>query len=216
MSLPFEIDPYPAVQSTWPQSGRHILGTFDEHNIILYQAYNPSIANHAVTHQSFLNCPDYRTTGRMTWLKPNFLWMMYRSGWASKVNQERILAITVTREGFEEIIRNATLTQKSQSTECLEGMDKDTDVRLQWDPDHDPKGEKVARRAIQLGIKRKILERFLTEWIVKIEDITEFVKQQAEFVTRNELDLLQVPKEKVYRLMDTELAPKILLDEYNE
>jgi len=24
---------------------------------------------------------------RMTWIKPNFLWMMYRSGWASKKNQ---------------------------------------------------------------------------------------------------------------------------------
>ncbi|MFM7854759.1 MAG: DUF4291 family protein [Flammeovirgaceae bacterium] len=24
---------------------------------------------------------------RMTWMKPNFLWMMYRSGWATKHNQ---------------------------------------------------------------------------------------------------------------------------------
>jgi len=29
-------------------------------------------------------------------------------------------------------------------------------VRLQWDPDHSPKGEKLARRAIQLGLKGKV------------------------------------------------------------
>ncbi len=38
---------------------------------------------------------------RMTWIKPNFLWMMYRSGWAVKKNQERILAIKLTKKGFE-------------------------------------------------------------------------------------------------------------------
>lgn len=37
---------------------------------------------------------------RMTWIKPSFLWMMYRSGWATKKDQERILAIDIKREGF--------------------------------------------------------------------------------------------------------------------
>jgi hypothetical protein len=48
---------------------------------------------------------------RMTWIKPNFLWMMYRSGWASKKNQERILAISLTRLGFEEILSKAVLSK---------------------------------------------------------------------------------------------------------
>ena len=46
----------------------------------------------AVANQTFLKCKDYSTT-RMTWIKPNFLWMMYRSGWAEKKGQENILAI---------------------------------------------------------------------------------------------------------------------------
>jgi hypothetical protein len=37
----------------------------------------------------------------MTWIKPSFLWMMYRCGWATKPGQERVLAIQITREGFE-------------------------------------------------------------------------------------------------------------------
>ena len=31
--------------------------------------------------------------------------MMYRSNWAQKKNQDRILAIFITREGFDEILR---------------------------------------------------------------------------------------------------------------
>ncbi|MFT5999906.1 MAG: hypothetical protein ACI81P_002365 [Neolewinella sp.] len=27
---------------------------------------------------------------RMSWIKPNFLWMMYRCGWAKKQDQERL------------------------------------------------------------------------------------------------------------------------------
>ena len=43
----------------------------------------------------------------MSWIKTNFLWMMYRCGWASKKNQERVLAVRITREGFETILKNA-------------------------------------------------------------------------------------------------------------
>lgn len=42
----------------------------------------------------------------MTWLEPSFLWMMYRSGCAQKEGQERVLAIDVTRSGFEWALRN--------------------------------------------------------------------------------------------------------------
>ena len=44
---------------------------------------------------------------RMSWIKTNFLWMMYRCGWATKRNQERVLAIRITRQGFEEILSKA-------------------------------------------------------------------------------------------------------------
>lgn len=48
--------------------------------------------------------------GRMTWIKPNFLWMMYRSGWAQKKNQEVILAIRICRSFFEELLFQAVYT----------------------------------------------------------------------------------------------------------
>lgn len=54
----------------------------------------------SVEHKTFVGCPEYNPV-RMTWVKTNFLWMMFRSGWASKPNQERVLAIFVRRERFD-------------------------------------------------------------------------------------------------------------------
>ena len=47
----------------------------------MYQAYNNTIANEAIENGKFgLNFKR----DRMTWIKPSFLWMMYRSGWGLK------------------------------------------------------------------------------------------------------------------------------------
>ena len=45
----------------------------------MYQAFKPEIGQYAVAHQRFTGCPDYNST-RMTWIKTNFLWMMFRCG----------------------------------------------------------------------------------------------------------------------------------------
>src|SRR5215831_13463338 len=73
-------------------------GRYDDRTITVYQAYSPAIAAPAVAAGRFV--PPF-SRDRMTWIKPSFLWMMYRSGWATKVGQERVLAITIDREGFE-------------------------------------------------------------------------------------------------------------------
>ena len=44
---------------------------------------------------------------RMTWIKPSFLWMMYRCGYARKEGQERVLAVRITREGFDWAVAHA-------------------------------------------------------------------------------------------------------------
>ncbi|MGW3630476.1 DUF4291 family protein, partial [Streptomyces sp. NPDC005122] len=46
----------------------------------------------------------------MTWIKPSFLWMMYRCGWGSKEGQETVLAVEITREGFEWALRQVCLS----------------------------------------------------------------------------------------------------------
>ena len=65
----------------WPKSGRHILAQYDDETIVVYQAYRPSIGSFAAEHGYFGGEFSY---SRMSWIKPNFLWMMFRSGWGTK------------------------------------------------------------------------------------------------------------------------------------
>ncbi|MFC0779888.1 DUF4291 domain-containing protein [Flavobacterium sp. HJSW_4] len=163
-----------------PQEGNFILGQKNGANIFVYQAFNDSIADYAIKNQKF-GGPDY-SFDRMTWIKPNFLWMMYRSDWAKKdSNQSRILAIEMTFEGFEELLTNGVLTSydKSYGDESTWRDNlSNSDVRIQWDPDHNVKGEKLKRRAVQIGIKNEALQKFNNEYIKSIQDITAFVKEQ--------------------------------------
>ena len=87
----------------WPREGKHILAQYDDETIIVYQAFRKEIAEYADKNGKF-GGPLY-SFSRMTWIKTNFLWMMYRSGWAEKNQQERILAIRLSIDGFLEILR---------------------------------------------------------------------------------------------------------------
>ncbi|CAB4493346.1 hypothetical protein RhiirA5_312397, partial [Rhizophagus irregularis] len=202
--ITLETELYISQLQRWPKEGRHIMGQFDDNSIIVYQAYNPSIANYAVKHQKF-GGQDFSWT-RMSWIKPNFTWMMYRSGWATKNNQERILAIKLSRQGFEEIISKAVPTNFNSfspiSREEWQEKLKSSEVRVQWDPDHNLLGKKIQRRAIQLGMKGDILKKYSDEYIISIEDITEFVNEQYELIKMNKLDQVMTPVEQIYDLAD--------------
>jgi hypothetical protein len=185
-----------------PKSGENVIGQIQNGQIIVYQAFNPKISNYAVKNQRFGG--GAYNFERMSWIKPNFLWMMYRAGWAMKEHQQNILAIWFPIEKFAEIYRSAVHSSfKSdiyQTEEIWREKLKSSEVRLQWDPDHDPFGNKIERRAVQLGLRGETLRKFATEWITKIEDITEFVKNEYEKVSANNLNQLIVPKEDVIQL----------------
>lgn len=193
------LEPYTLQSTRWPAEGQHILAHFDATSIIVYQAYRPAIAEYAVALQR-LDGPDF-SVNRMTWIKPNFLWMMYRSGWATKADQERILAIRITREGFDAILRSAVPSSLDRARYTSDVAWKQalaaSDVRLQWDPDHAPNGAPLARRAIQLGLAGHTLRRYLDEWIVAITDFTPVVREQhANF--QKDIRFLATPVEHIY------------------
>lgn len=183
----------------WPQSGKCILAQYTDEHVVVYQAYKPSIGKFAAENQYFGG--DFSFT-RMSWIKTNFLWMMYRSGWGTKVDQEVTLAIYLKRDYFTMLL-NAAFPSTNSHGLSKDEWDKQiaaTDVRLQWDPDHDPHGAKQERKAIQLGLRKQYLEPFDGSGIVRIEDISEFVSVQRELVQRNELDKLITPSESCFPL----------------
>lgn len=205
---------YLTYQNHIPQTGQHILAQQANDCIIVYQAFNPFIANYAIEHQQFGG--DAYSFTRMSWIKPNFLWMMYRCGWAQKENQQHVLAIWIKATDFDFILSKAAYSSYKEGIYANRDEWKkhleETAVRLQWDPDHDPHGKPQQRRAIQLGMKGDVLKTFCTEMILKIEDITPFVKQQYQFIAKNELDKLSVPEERVYLPKDDKLKEFLGLD----
>lgn len=73
----------------------------------------------------------------MSWIKTNFLWMMYRSLWGTKIDQEVVLAIWLQRAAFEEILAAAVHSsfepELYSSRSEWEKTLKRSQVRLQWE-----------------------------------------------------------------------------------
>src|SRR5437016_6492839 len=184
-------EPYLAQRERWPAAGRHVMAQYDEATIIVYQAFSAAIGHFAARHGEF---GGPFSLNRMSWIKPNFLWMMYRSGWGTKPGQEMVLAITIRLAGFENILENAvhsTFTKESyQSEEAWREAGAASDVRLQWDPDHDPLGKPLARRAIQLGLRGPILKAYATEWIIAIDDLSPFIAEQRRVLAEDPRGLM--------------------------
>ena len=205
---------YQEYEKTLPQSGKHIIGQERGDSIIVYQAFNPNISRYAIDNQQFGG--DYYKFSRMSWIKPNFLWMMYRAGWAGKDHQQNILAIEISKTNFLTILSEAVPSSfrasgYSSQTSWKEQLAQ-SEVRLQWDPDHDPHGTKLERRAIQLGLRGDILRNFATNWIISIEDITPFVKEQKQLIDGKRMDELLVIKEAKVQIDEAEIITRIGLD----
>lgn len=175
---------------------RQIYAKYDDETITVYQAYSECIAVPAVQEGRFV-MPF--SMDRMTWIKPSFCWMMYRSGWAMKSGQEHVLAIRIKRSRFEWALRHACLSHFSSETylsrDEWRARKRQSEVRVQWDPERDIHLNRLERRAIQVGLSGRAVELYVNDWIVEIENISDFVHEIAE--SRNESAL---PVERLYPL----------------
>jgi hypothetical protein len=167
---------------------RQVRADFSERDITVYQAYSPAIADAAVAAGRFV-APFKRE--RMTWIKPSFLWMMYRCGWAAKPGQERVLAIEITRAGFEWALAHASLSSYEpgvyDSYEQWEQRKLATPVRVQWDPERSLRLEPLAWRSIQVGLSGSAARQYVQEWITGLADITPAVARIRDQVAAGDL-----------------------------
>ena len=204
-----ETESYLLQKQRWPQQGRVILAQFDPQSIVVYQAYRPAIGHFAAEH-GYFGGPF--KMDRMTWIKPNFLWMMYRCGWGVKQDQEVVLAIRLKRSAFDEILAAAVHSSYSPiygTREDWQAAVRQSEVRLQWDPDHSPQGGKLERRAVQLGLRGPTVREYAREWILEIEDISEFVAEQRQHALAKDHESLLTPREAVYPVNDQRVAEKL-------
>lgn len=182
---------------------RQIRARFSAHTITVYQAYSPQVALPAVAAGRFV--PPFKRD-RMTWIKPSFLWMMYRCGWATKPGQERVLSIDITREGFEWALTRACLSHYDRDLHgdrvAWTRRLKTSPVRVQWDPERSLHLTALPYRSLQVGLSGEAVDRYVDGWVVGITDITPTVHRIRDLLRSGDEQAAtaHLPVERVYPL----------------
>ncbi|MFI6059642.1 DUF4291 domain-containing protein [Streptomyces sp. NPDC051286] len=143
---------------------------------------------------------DLRVCGRaekdyercLTWIKPSFLWMMYRCGWATKEGQETVLAVEISREGFDWALDNAELSHYVRGVHpdraSWQRSLRRSPARVQWDPERDLHLNPLPHRSLQLGLTGEAARRYADEWTVSIRDVTPLARQVHELLRAGRTD----------------------------
>ena len=189
---------------------RQIRAVYDDDTIRVYQAYGSAIADSLHANGRFVD-PPFKLT-RMTWIKPSFLWMMYRCGWSYKDDgQRRVFAFDISRDGFEWALAHSCSSHPEGLTkaEARTLMDANP-VRVQWDPERDVHFAPLPHRSIQVGLTRDAIRKYTSEWIVSFEEITDIAQQAHAHLQAGEMQELErlLPEEVPYPL-PPELATRI-------
>ncbi|CAM2006375.1 DUF4291 domain-containing protein [Acanthopleuribacter pedis] len=184
---------------------RQIRAQYDADTIRVYQAYNHTIADAALAAGTFQEPPFKKS--RMTWIKPSFLWMMYRAGWGRKdQNQTRILAIDITRVGFDWALAEGCLSHYVPAIHGDEDRWRSAKgpVRIQWDPERGLKLQPLEYRAIQIGLRGRAVGLYVHDWIRRITDVTAAAQEIEALVLRGDLDGARalLPEERDYPVAD--------------
>ncbi|MEU3723960.1 DUF4291 domain-containing protein [Streptomyces sp. NPDC031705] len=146
--------------------------------ITVYQAYAPRLGLPAARDGRF---PPAWKRERMTWVKPSFLWMMYRCGWATKADQETVLAVEITRAGFDRALARACLSHYVPGVhpdrEAWKASLAGSPARVQWDPERDLHLNPLPHRSLQLGLSGEASRAYADEWTVSIRDVTPLARR---------------------------------------
>jgi hypothetical protein len=150
---------------------RQVRADFNATTIVVYQAYPRAVADAALAAGTFVAPFSFE---RMTWIKPSLLWLMHRSNWGRKAGQERILAVRISRAGWERALSEAVLTSDPALARAR--------VHVQWDPERSLRGAALNHYSIQVGVGRELIREFATEWVVGLTDLTPAVRKIAALI----------------------------------
>ena len=151
----------------------------------MYQAFCDEIAEFALTHQRFGGL-KFCTT-RMTWIKPSFGWVLYRSGHGLKPGQQRVLKIKLPHDKLAVILVECHFVDTDKATKGkAEAAQGGSNGKIQWDPERDmmfadgrkPR-EMIRRRAIQIGLKGRLSE-FYVQHTICIQDVADLSHRVCE------------------------------------
>lgn len=190
-----------------------IRANYDRDTIVIYQAYSDNIADVALKLQRFASPFSFH---RMTWIKPSFLWLMHRSNWGQKAHQQRTLAVHISRAGWEKALSLGTLTHPERSVfpnaSVWETEFANSPVHIQWDTERSLRGAGLNHFSIQVGIGRQMIQEYVDQWIVRIEDLTTTVSKIRDLLKSGDEKNAKrhLPSERVYPI-EPRIGDRILI-----
>lgn len=184
------------------ERSREIRAAHDEQGLFVYQAFRPGIGRYAAQNGRFGRGFSLE---RMTWIKPSFGWMLYRSDYGRKRGQEVVLRIKITHEGWLNALSGAVLSTYERDVHGEKAFFRKAlkvgECRVQWDPDRTLAAERLERRTIQVGLRGGLVERYVRNWILEIEDVTGLARAIRDAVSAG-APPPAVPEERVYEVPD--------------
>ncbi len=159
---------------------RQVRAAQTETTVRVYQACSPAVADAALEKQTFGGLEG------TTWLDPSFRWAAYASGNGSKPGHERVLAVDLTRAGFEWALAHPG------------------PVLVQWEAERDLDHTLLDFEAIRVGLTGEATDHYTDDWITAITDITPVVRDIAGLLATDQLHkaVRLVPYEPPYPLKE--------------
>lgn len=182
-------------------NAHEIRADYDRDTVVVYQAFSPAIADAALSAGRFVAPFSF---ARMTWIKPSFLWLMARSNWGRKPNQERTLAIRLRRDAWHTALSLAVPTDPSSAAypdyASWKRAFESAAAHAQWDTERSLMGEGLGHYSLQIGLSRAIAREYAERWVVGLVDLSDRVRKTRALVQggRAAEARRHLPPERVY------------------
>jgi hypothetical protein len=129
-----------------------------------------------------------------------------RCGWAEKPDQECVLAVEITRDGFEWALAHASLSHFDRDQHHDQAtwarLLKSSPARVQWDPERSLQLQPLPYRSLQLGLQGEAVDRYIDEWTVTITDVTPLAHKIHDLIRAGDQQTAAslLPAERIYPL----------------
>ncbi len=178
-----------------------VFADYDEEGVYVYQAFKPKIVAVAVELGTF---GKGFGLDRITWIKPSLCWVLRRTKYGTKNRMQAVARIKISHEAFKEILNQSIETHWKEELfpreEDWQKAINQSDVIHQWDPERDIIGKRLNRQAIQIGIRGEVIKKYVSDFIIGVEDVSELVHEIGRVKKSNSGRYPDTPVEKEYQV----------------
>ena len=180
-----------------------IFADFDDEGIFVYQAFKPKIVDVAVKLGTF---GKGFGLDRITWIKPSLCWVIRRTKYGTKNRMQAVARIKISHAAFKEILNQSIETHWNEALfpqqKNWQSTINNSDVIHQWDPERDIVGRRLNRQAIQIGIRGEVIKKYVSHYIIGVEDISDLVHEIGKVKKSGSNKYPEMPIEKEYQVSD--------------